>query len=150
MAKWARMDGNKVVETFEHDTNPVALFDPAWVWISCPAQTVQGSTKSGSTWTHPAPEEPEPVGPAVPIKRSKVSPVEYFSLFTPIEEFNIREASAGQTDPAKILNIFLRRLDHPSLAQIDLASTQVQQGLGLLVSMGLISPARKAEIEQGV
>jgi hypothetical protein len=111
---------------------------------------VQGSTKSGNTWAHPAPVAPVPVEPAAPVKRTLVSPVEYFGLFSPLEEFAIRAASAGETDASKILAIFLRRLDHPSLASVDLASAQVQQGLGLLVQMGLITAERKAEIEQGV
>jgi hypothetical protein len=88
--------------------------------------------------------------PAPPPKRMLVSPGEYFGLFSPLEEFTIREAAKDSTDAARILAIFLRRLDHPALTQIDLASAQVQQGLDLLVEMGLISPARRAEIGQGL
>lgn len=148
--KFARMDGNRVVETFEHPENPAALFDPTWIWVECPAETVQGSTRSGNRWTHPAPAAPVEVTPAAPVKRTVVTPVEYFGLFSPLEEYAIRDAAKGDSDDAKILSIFLSRLDHPSLTSVDLASPQVQAGLGLLVQMGKIDNARKAVISAGV
>lgn len=85
-----------------------------------------------------------------PAKRTVVTPAEYFGLFGPLEEYAIRQAAEGTSDAAKVLSIFLRRLDHPSLASIDLMSPQVQEGLGLLVAMGLITAERKAEISEGV
>lgn len=148
MTKFARMDGNTVVEVVDWD--PEGRYPPEMIWIACPPETVQGSTKAGNRWTHPAPVAPVEVTPAAPAKRTVVTPVEYFGLFSPLEEYAIRDAAKGDSDDAKILSIFLSRLDHPSLTSVDLTSPQVQAGLGLLVKMGKIDNDRKATISEGV
>ncbi len=151
--KWARIVDNVAIEVIDQDPADVFLPDIAELFSSVPDAVQTNWVLTGETWGAPVfepGEEETPPEPTAPVKRTVVSPVEYFSLFSPLEEFAIRSAAEGTTDPAKILAIFLRRLDHPSLTQVDLASAQVQQGLGLLVQMGLITAERKAEIEQGI
>ena len=154
---WARIIDQSGVETVAEVVvvDPATIFTPAVAAMFVPATgaMVYRAEKRNGVWVAPPPDDPVsvvPVEPVAPVKRTLVSPVEYFGLFTPLEEHAIRKASDGETDASKTLAIFLRRLDHPSLASVDLASAQVQQGLGMLVQMGLITAGRKAEIEQGV
>lgn len=105
--------------------------------------------------------------PAPAALRTAVSRTEYYGQFSAMEEAMIRIAGSEEVTSAKLaaantaekqrlmgvaaLQVMLRRTDALApIDMIDLASPQVQQGLGLLVQMGLITAGRKTEIEQGV
>lgn len=147
MQKWARLENGVVVETFSHPTDPTPLFDPSWTWVSCPEEAVQGSTKSASTWSHPTPPTPQP---GSVLYRKKISPPEFFDRFSADEEVAIREFAAGETATAKLVAVFLRRLDDPRLTYVDLTLPTVTDGLALLVSAGLLAQARADEIALGI
>lgn len=105
--------------------------------------------------------------PAPVPNRTKVNRTEYYGLFTALEEAMIRIAASEEVTLAKLgaantaekqrlmtvaaLQVMLRRADAilPT-DNLELAHPQVQEGLGLLVAMGLLTSARKTEIEAGV
>ena len=141
-----------------------ARFHPsiAAEFVVVPSDAVAGSTTDGSIWTHPV----APTG-SEPARRTAVTRTEYYGLFTPPEEAMIRIVAGEQVTAAALaaadatetqrllavasLAVMLRRTDALAPAQtIDLANPQVQAGLDLLVTMGLISAERRDEIAAGV
>lgn len=172
MTKYARLTeadpaGDRtVIETIEAaDAATLAtMFHPdiAAQFIQVPAAAVQHSTKNGATWTHPAPASPVP-----PARRTLVTRTEYYGLFTPPEEAMIRIVAREEVTPALLaaadaaekqrlmavasLQVMLSRTDAlPAANTIDLANHQVGQGLDLLVTMNLLTAARRAEIVLGI
>lgn len=105
--------------------------------------------------------------PPPAARRTLVTRTEYYGFFPPVTEAMIRIAASEEVTAAKLaaanaaekqrlmkvaaLAVMVRRIDalEPT-ATIDLLSTQLQQGLGLLIEMGFITEAEKAEIQQGV
>lgn len=102
-------------------------------------------------------------------RRTAMTRTEYYGMFTPVEEALIRIAARETVTPAALqqaandpaetqrlmavatLQVMLSRTDAlTSTDTIDLANPQVQQGLGLLVAMGLLTAERKTEIEAGL
>ena len=170
---WARIIDQAGVETVAEvvDFDP-ARFGPeiAAMFVPAAAGMVYRAEKRNGVWV--APPEPEPIpepepAPVVPARRTKVNRTEYYGLFTAVEEAMIRIAASEAVTLAKLdaantaekqrlmavaaLQVMLRRADAilPT-DNLELAHPQVQEGLGLLVAMGLLTSARKTEIETGV
>ncbi|WP_416369727.1 hypothetical protein [Tritonibacter mobilis] len=118
------------------------------------------------TWV--APPEPGPSNePNSGQMRTSVTRTEYYGLFTPDEEAMIRIAASEQVTSDKLnaadaaekarlmgvakLAVMLQRIDALApTGNVDLGNPQIQAGLDLLVAAGLLTPERKAEIQQGV
>lgn len=154
MALWARLDGEVVIETFEHGEDPSALFDPSWTWIEVPAGTVQHSVRDGDDWVHPpAPPAPEP---AAAERILQVSPPTFLLLFEPGERLAIRAARAYAGSDAAALKVkavledWFAIIEDPRLQYVDLALPATQDGLDFLVTVGLLTAPRAAAIKQGV
>lgn len=157
MAKFARFseassDGSAtVVEVI--DFSPAGKFHPdvAKLFVSVPEGAVVGSVKNGSNWTHPTDDEPAPEP-----RRKQVTPPEFLLLFTPAERIAIRQARAysgneeDKQTTALILDDWFAIIEDPRLTLVDLELPQTQEGLGFLVSEGIISAERKSEIEAGL
>ncbi len=47
--KWARLDGNRVIETT--DIDPEGRFHPSLMWESVPVDATPNSTRSGHAWS---------------------------------------------------------------------------------------------------
>lgn len=82
--------------------------------------------------------------------RTKVSPIEFFNLFTFAEEVAIREFAKGTTPQALTVATMLRRLDDPRMQTIYMTHATTQEGLNGLVALGLLTAERRAVIERGV
>ena len=170
---WARIINNAGIETVAEIIawNPKGLPDDIRAeFVPATAGMVYRAEKRNGVWVAPpAPEpapEPEPA-PVIRARRTKVNRTEYYGLFTAPEEAMIRIAAGEDVTVAKLgaanaaekqrlmaiasLSVMLRRTDALGPTDtIDLANTQVIEGLGLLVAMGLLTSARKSEIETGV
>jgi hypothetical protein len=150
-----------------------ARFGPeiAALFVPATAGMVYRARKINGVWVAPPePEpqpEPEPAAPAPAPNRTKVSRTEYYGQFTAPEEAMIRIAAGEDVTVAKLgaanaaekqrlmavaaLQVMLRRTDALAPTDtIELASSQVKEGLGLLVAMSLLTNARKTEIEAGI
>ena len=171
---WARIIDQAGVETVAEivDFDPAERFTPeiAAMFVPATAGMVYRAEKRNGAWV--APPEPDPApepapGPVEPARRTKVNRTEYYGLFMAIEEAMIRIAASEEITPAKLasannaekqrlmgiaaLQVMLRRTDALSPTDtLELTNPQVQEGLGLLVTMGLLTAERKAAIEAGV
>jgi len=110
--------------TLEGDTVP-QLTVPHWVLDANPPQP---------SWA--LPDTPVPM----PIPLMIISKLEFRNKFT----FNEKAAIYAAAETNVAIKVWLD--DLASCEQVDLLSTQTQQGLQFLVSVGLLSEARKAEI----
>jgi hypothetical protein len=148
-----------------------ARFGPeiAALFVPATAGMVYRAQKINDVWVAPPEPEPapEPVAPSPAPNRTKVSRTEYYGQFTAPEEAMIRIAASEDVTLAKLgaaapaerqrlmgvaaLQVMLRRTDALGPTDtIELASSQVKEGLGLLVAMSLLTSARKTEIEAGI
>ncbi|PPQ37071.1 hypothetical protein SAMN06265338_11510 [Rhodoblastus acidophilus] len=141
MTTFARIESGVVVETFEHDSNPSHLFDPAWTWVECPAGTMCHATYDGAKFTNP----PSPA-PAVAPERpylTVVTRAQFKLLFTPAEYLAIKACS----DPAA--SYFLDIVEDATATTIDLANELVRAAISHLVAVNLLTAERLAEILRG-
>jgi len=125
-----------------------AEFRPVEAGMVLQAQWIDGAWESPAD-PAPDPDPPVPVDPG-PSYRTAVTQVEYFGLFTPVEEMEIRKFAEGDTDEARIVRVLLNRLDNPNIGIIHLDNAQVVFGIDYLVTQGLLEPVRAAEIKQGI
>lgn len=96
-------------------------------------------------------------GPVIiPRQLLQVSPPTFKLLFTPQERIGIRAARSytGTAQAGKelkaILDDWFEIIDDPRLQYVDLALPQTQEGINFLVTVGLLTAERAAEIKQGV
>ena len=126
-------------------TNPQEQFHPD---IAAEFEPVPDDVQAGwarneaGEWEAPAPT-PEPT-PA-PTESPKVSPVEFKLLFTPQERVAIKAARA--TDPA--IDDFYDIVEDPRLTHVDLGLQSTHGALSYMVSVGLLTEARRDEILAG-
>jgi len=143
---WARLDAEGVViETTPVD--PAGRYEAYLVWEQVPGEVTPGSQRlADGTWEIkeipiiPIPEAPAPL-PRVVI----VSPVEFKLLFTAQERVAIK--TARTTDP--VVDDFFSIVDDLRLTQVNLSLASIQQALGYLASLNLLTPDRVAEILTG-
>jgi hypothetical protein len=89
-------------------------------------------------------------------KRTVFPPPTFLLLFTGQERVAIRAARAykgtseTQKGIAAVLDDWFSIIEDPRLVSIDVANPSTRDGLGFLVSAGLLTAERKAEIEAGV
>lgn len=123
-------------------------------FIQVPADTVQGSVKNGSTWTHPEPV-PEPATPE-PALRTRLTRPEFKLQFTSAERIAIRQAREYDGDDAAaslraaIIDDFFDIINDPALSYVDLELPATIEGVNYLESEGLIATGRATEILTGV
>lgn len=119
-------------------------------WREVPEETVVGSSfvdEGGEeTWTHPD---------TTPGRLRVVDSNTFFSMFTAFEEVAIRDF-AEKRDPEepeqtqtvrKAIGVMLGRLERATNVDLDLPANIA--GIGLLVSCGVLTEARAAEILAG-
>lgn len=109
-----------------------------------PTNVERGWRYRSNQWV--APPEPDPVAPspppppAVPTLGRVVSPAQFLMLFTPLERVAIRQSTDA------VVVDFIRLVELPSLAQVELDNAQTQMGVNYLVTKGLITEERAADV----
>lgn len=147
----APADTGKVVEIVPW--SPEGRYDPDWVWVECPDNTVQGATYAKGKFTNP--EKAEPDAPE-PTFRPLINRVEFKQLFTIEEQVKIRMARAYEGDDQQqtllkfTLDAFYDVLEDPQLETINLEQPMVVEGLAKLEATTLIGEGRAEEIAKGV
>jgi len=144
MANYARIINNVAVDV---STNPQEQFHPD---IAAEFEPVPDDVQAGwirneaGEWEAPAPATaPEPT-PA-PTESPKVSPVEFKLLFTSAERVAIKAARAN--DP--VIDDFYDIVEDPRLTHVDLGLQSTHGALSYMVSVGLLTEARRDEILSG-
>lgn len=142
MSKQARIVDSVAVDVVTGD--PAEFFHPdiAKDFVPVPDQVESGWSVTAGKWSAPAPVEPVAPAPIYP----KVSPVEFKLLFTGPERAAIKAARA--TDP--IIDDFYGIVEDPRLTFVDLGLQSVQDALSYMVSTGLLTAERRAEILKGI
>lgn len=108
----------------------------------------------GGAWSAPAPSAPP--APEQQKYRAEISPVEFKMLFTPAERLSIRQAreyagdDSDKTALAYMIDDWWQIVDDPRLSTVNLALTQTQEGLDMLVTAGILTQARRDEIGKGL
>ena len=142
MSNFARIINNVAVDV---STNPQEQFHPD---IAAEFEPVPDDVQAGwarneaGEWEAPAPT-PEPT-PA-PTESPKVSPVEFKLLFTPQERVATKAARA--TD--QVIDDFYDIVEDPRLTYVDLGLQSTHGALSYMVSVGLLTEARRDEILAG-
>ncbi|WP_158874005.1 hypothetical protein [Antarcticirhabdus aurantiaca] len=158
MKLWARIENDRVAETFEHPTDPTPLFVPDWTWIEAPEGTRQGATYDGSTFANPEPVTPDEPPAPEPARRLNLTPAEFRNSFSAFEEVAIVDFAAGaeaETDAQaktirRVVGVFFDRLKDPHLQTVDLADPRNLAGLDLLVGAGILTAERRETIAKGL
>lgn len=165
MAKHARLteadeNGDRVaIEVVDFDPDGRFHPDIASQFIQVPDATEPGSVKNGQTWSHPDPVEPEDPAEPQPVYRKQVSPAEFRNSFSAFEEVAINEFASGTPAPdeapetstyRKVVGVFFDRVRDPHLSTVNLEDPRNLAGLDLLVTIGLVSQARRDEIARGI
>lgn len=137
MSNFARIINDVAVDV---STDPAAQFHPdiASQFEPVPDTVSRGWHRVDDTWTEPTPVEPAPE----PVSYPTVSPVEFMLLFKSQERVDIK--AIRDTDP--MVDDFFQLLEDPRLQSVRLGQPSVQEGLAYLVSLGLITELRRAEI----
>jgi hypothetical protein len=109
-----------------------------------PEGTLVGAELVEGVWRNPQLEKP-PALPPAETSYPKLSPVEFKLLFTSQERIAIKAAQV--TDP--VVDDFMEIVDDPRLTFVDLGLTSTQNALLYLMSVNLLTDARRLEILQG-
>lgn len=137
--------------------NPAELYHSdiaAFYTVEVPEGTRNGATLVDGVWTNPP--TPPPVEPPPPPRRLQLTPPEFKLQFTSAERIAIRTARAYSGSDADALaakaalDDWSEIVDDPRLTVVDLSLPQTKDALALLVSLGILTEDRKAEIEQGI
>lgn len=141
MSKQARIVNSVAVDVVTGD--PAEFFHPdiAKDFVPVPDQVERGWSVTAGKWSAPTPVEPVAPAPVYP----KVSPVEFKLLFTSPERVAIK--AARSTDP--IIGDFYDIVEDPRLTFVDLGLQSTQDALSYMVSIGLLTAERRAEILEG-
>lgn len=133
---------------------PADLFHPDFAaqFVAVPDTVSHGWVYDSGTDTWSAPPEPDPV-PEPPPPPKLVNTVLFKSLFTVTERLAIKTIR-NSTDPADqtakaVLDDWFELLDDPRLPEVDLNSASIQEGLDYLVTLTILTEARKATILEG-
>jgi hypothetical protein len=154
MTRFARIVDGAAVEIIEW--SPEGRYPEDWVWVECPPETVQGSTFEDGEWDHPTPPSTVEPAPPAPARILQVSPPTFLLLFKSPERIAIRAArnysgaDAGANMVKAVLDDWFSIIDDPRLQYVDLALPATQQGIDFLVTAGLLTAPRAAEIKLGV
>ena len=136
---YIKLDDNNLVAALNDEVSiewvPAEFRDQ---WFEAPAGTRIGARKVGDDYVNPPEPPPPPAGDIV------VDVPTFFMLFTAAEEAAIR-ASANP-----IVQVLLRRLDHPATKNVNLSLQANQSAVGYLAAQQLIAPGRVAQILTGV
>lgn len=108
-----------------------------------PADAVNGDGWVDGQLVKPVIVAPTPVEPQAP-KPPKVTVIEYKMLFTSAE----RIATKASTDPVMV--DLQELMNDPRTVNVDLSLKSVSDALDYMTHLGIIAPARKAEILTGV
>ena len=145
MTNYAWLENNSIRDICKGD--PAALFhsDIAKLYATeVPANADNGDTFTDGVLTkRPVPVLAPPADLEAPIP-PKVSVIEYKMLFTSAE----RIATKASTDP--VIVDLQDLMNDPRTTHVDLALKSISDALDYMTHLGLIAPARKAEILTGV
>ena len=142
MTNFARVINDVAVDV---SSTPTEQFHPS---IAVQFEPVPDEVQAGwvrnedGEWEAPAPSpEPEPT----PSEATKVSPVEFKLLFTSAERVAIK--AVRTTDP--VIDDFYDIVEDPRLTHVDLGLQSTHGALSYMVSVGLLTEARRDEILSG-
>lgn len=158
MTKYAWIENDRIRDVVSAD--PYTLFHPdvAVFYDTSVSDDVEpGWSLVDGTWTAPPPAPiPEPVS-AEPPRRKQLSAPEFKLQFTVTERLSIKaarnaptDATAGQLEAKAVLDDWFDILDDPRLTTVDLDLPQTLEGLDFLVTLGVLTQARRDEIALGV
>ena len=160
--KFGRIINGEAIDV--SDVDPLTLFHPdiAKDFAELPDEVENGWRLEVGRWREPpravpAPPTDEPSAPE-PAFRLKLTPSEFRNAFSAFEEVAILEYSEARPDgedPAattlrKVVGVFFDRVRDRHLTEVDLGDERNLGGLDLLVSVGILTPARRAAIAQGL
>ena len=135
--------------------HPSQLFHPSIAnqFTDVPPEVEKGwRLEDDGTWSAP---EIVSAPPPEPVYRTAVSRPEFKMLFKGAERIAIAQARQGGASTAEqrkkaILDDFFDIIEDPALETIRLNHATVQEGLAYLVSEGLLTQDRVAEISMGI
>lgn len=142
--------------------DPAKQFHPALAseFVAVPVEVRAGWVLDGDVWQAPAstdvPAEPEPAPEPVQQYKLQMSPVEFKMLLTPSERLAIRTAREYTGDDearrtlAYLIDDWWLIVDDSRLSEVNLALAQVQEGLDMLVTAGILTAERRAEVGLGL
>lgn len=145
MAKYGYLKEGRVIALNDEEGFAQTHDSVKNLWRMVPEETQIGSTLDGSKWSHPAPQ-----------RRLRISPVEFKMAFAMQERLAIRQARSysgddpAQAEAAMVIDDWFGIIEDPRLTMVDLELPQTKEGLSYLVSAGILTAARKAEIEAGL
>lgn len=159
MTKYAWIENGRIRDIVSND--PATLFHPdVAVFYDTPVgdEVETGWSLVDGVWT--APPEPEPAPETVPVepsRRLQLSAPEFKLQFTVTERLSIKaarnaptDATAGQLEAKAVLDDWFDILDDPRLTTVDLDLPQTLEGLDFLVTLGVLTRARRDEIALGI
>lgn len=144
MTKYARIIDGLAAEIINFD--PDGRYPDHFEWVECPDDTKPNATYVGGVFANPVTDTVEKNEPEV-VKEKVLNPVAFMGLFTLEERVKMRAFAEGTEASNLIVRELLRVLDHPALVSINVFAPDVQAGLSLFVSTGLLTEERKTEIE---
>ena len=123
--------------------------------VEADADAVPGWVYKGGKLSPPPTDEPSAPDPTY---RLKLTPSEFRNAFSAFEEVKIVEFAAGESEGdnaerrtlRKVVGVFFDRLKDQHLTTVDLADARNLAGLDILVSVGILTPDRRAAIAQGL
>lgn len=140
--RYARIINQTAVDVREESPNGFFTHNIVAEFVVIPDQVENGWSLEGEDWTAPA----QPAHQEIPATPPQVTPVQFKLLFTPAERVAIK--AARSTDA--MIDDFYEIVEDPRLTMVDFGLQSTVDGVGYLVSKGLITEERKAEIISGV
>jgi hypothetical protein len=148
MTKYARILDGVVLEVFTPPEGSALADcfhkDLAGQFHEVAETVVSGSVLGdGGQWIAPVITEPEVI-----VTYPVVTPDTFRMLFTPAEEIEVKKAIANAPD-SELAIWWSRLFDGKAQMEVDLNLKSVQGALALLVTLGILTPERPAEMLTG-
>ena len=153
MAKYARIQGDTALETFEPPEGKAIAecFHPhlAAQFEEVPAQVERGWVRTEGVWAEPAPVEPPVPDPVVPVRH--VTKLAFRNRFTQAEKVTLEIAALDNpaaTMPERQQAAGLRAAlkDQENATYIDLERAETRAGVINLETFGILAAGRALEI----
>lgn len=164
---WARIIDQNGIETVAEvvDFNP-SRFGPEIAALFVPATDgmVYRAEKRNGVWVAPPAPDPvaDPVADPVPVEPEpvflrEISPIAFLLQFTSPERLAIRRLRKKADidgDPmqeaAEVVDDWMKIVDDVRTTTINLNLPQTQDGIDFLVTIGILTTERAAQIKQGI
>lgn len=149
MSKFAWIENGDTVRDVCQGGNPADCYTPqiaALYNTEVPDHIVNGAKLVEGEWVNPTVPEPGPAPEPEPPAPPKLSPVQFKLCFTAPE----RVAAKALIETDALLADFWSILDDPRLQEVDLGLASTQAGIDYLVSLGVLTVERGAQVKQGI